>query len=227
MTDDRMALIELLQTTDDADLLKSVVELTLERLMAFEVEGLFGAAKHERSESRLNYRNGYRARALDTRLGTLELGIPGLPGNLLPAVPRAAQDVRANQPAQAPVQRQLDAIVRDAVPACWTRRIRSNSALPSGTRSTSARCSSIARLAPNSCSAAGLTNITLSFPSIAGTLPAIEFTIIRSRSRAGTTSAEALLDRLTHHVHILEMNGESYRLRQSKHRRRSPSSDAS
>ena len=29
----------------------------------------------------------------------------------------------------------------------------------------------------------------------------------------------ALLDRLTHHVHILEMNGESYRLRQSKHRR--------
>jgi DNA replication protein DnaC len=36
----------------------------------------------------------------------------------------------------------------------------------------------------------------------------------------------ALLDRLTHHVHILEMNGESYRLRQSKHRRRSPSSDA-
>ena len=34
----------------------------------------------------------------------------------------------------------------------------------------------------------------------------------------------ALLDRLTHHVHILEMNGESYRLNQSKSRRRkSPS----
>ncbi|HJM42270.1 MAG TPA: ATP-binding protein, partial [Nitrospinota bacterium] len=29
----------------------------------------------------------------------------------------------------------------------------------------------------------------------------------------------ALLDRLTHHVHILEMNGESYRLRQSRKRR--------
>ncbi|WP_425256229.1 ATP-binding protein [Microbaculum marinisediminis] len=26
----------------------------------------------------------------------------------------------------------------------------------------------------------------------------------------------ALLDRLTHHVHILEMNGESYRLAQSR-----------
>ena len=31
----------------------------------------------------------------------------------------------------------------------------------------------------------------------------------------------ALLDKLTHHVHILEMNGESYRLRQSS---RSPTS---
>jgi DNA replication protein DnaC len=31
----------------------------------------------------------------------------------------------------------------------------------------------------------------------------------------------ALLDRLTHHVHILEMNGESYRLAQSKRRRQS------
>ncbi len=30
----------------------------------------------------------------------------------------------------------------------------------------------------------------------------------------------ALLDRLTHRVHILELNGESYRLKQSKARRR-------
>jgi DNA replication protein DnaC len=36
----------------------------------------------------------------------------------------------------------------------------------------------------------------------------------------------ALLDRLTHHVHILEMNGESYRLAQSKRRRRAVHSAA-
>ena len=29
----------------------------------------------------------------------------------------------------------------------------------------------------------------------------------------------ALLDRLTHHVHILEMNGQSYRLAQSRSKR--------
>ena len=36
----------------------------------------------------------------------------------------------------------------------------------------------------------------------------------------------ALLDRLTHHVHILEMNGESYRLAHSKRRARKTKADA-
>ena len=37
----------------------------------------------------------------------------------------------------------------------------------------------------------------------------------------------ALLDRLTHHVHILQMNGDSYRLNQSKRRSHRASSDTS
>ncbi len=35
--------------------------------------------------------------------------------------------------------------------------------------------------------------------------------------------AGALLDRIAHHVHILEMNADSYRLKQSRSRRRPPS----
>ncbi len=47
------------------------------------------------------------------------------------------------------------------------------------------------------------------------------FEVFSQRYERGSTLVTgALLDRLTHHVHILEMNGESYRLKQSKSRRR-------
>jgi putative transposase len=42
------------------------------------VDGLIGAARHERTAERQTYRNGYRDRALGTRLGTLQLRIPKL-----------------------------------------------------------------------------------------------------------------------------------------------------
>jgi putative transposase len=50
----------------------------LQLLMEADVEGLVGAGRHERSPERLNWRNGYRERALDTRLGTLQLRVPKL-----------------------------------------------------------------------------------------------------------------------------------------------------
>jgi hypothetical protein len=58
---------------------------------------------------------------------------------------------------------------------------------------------------------------------VTSNLPFEEWTSIFGSERL----TGALLDRLTHHVHILEMNGESYRLKQSKSRRRkAPKSSA-
>jgi putative transposase len=78
MTEDRMALVELLQKSGDADFLRAVAEAVLQILMEADVEGLIGAGRHERSAERLNYRNGYRERSLETRLGSLSLRIPKL-----------------------------------------------------------------------------------------------------------------------------------------------------
>jgi DNA replication protein DnaC len=50
---------------------------------------------------------------------------------------------------------------------------------------------------------------------VTSNLPFAEWTEVLGSERL----TGALLDRLTHHVHILEMNGESYRLKQSKHKR--------
>jgi transposase-like protein len=46
--------------------------------MGAEADALCGAALGERSAGRVNQRNGYRPRRLDTRVGTLELAIPKL-----------------------------------------------------------------------------------------------------------------------------------------------------
>ena len=46
--------------------------------MEADVDGVIGAGCHERNMDRLNYRNGYRDRTLDTRVGQLQLRIPKL-----------------------------------------------------------------------------------------------------------------------------------------------------
>jgi transposase-like protein len=78
MTEDRMALVELLQKADDGDFLRSVAEAVLQLLMETDADGVIGAGRHERSPERLTYRNGHRPRSLDTRLGPLQLKIPKL-----------------------------------------------------------------------------------------------------------------------------------------------------
>ncbi|HJS87584.1 MAG TPA: IS256 family transposase [Acetobacteraceae bacterium] len=78
MTDQSLPLAELLAKAGDGDFLRSVAEAVVQLLMEADVEGLIGAGRHERTAERSTYRNGYRDRALDTRLGTLQLRIPKL-----------------------------------------------------------------------------------------------------------------------------------------------------
>jgi DNA replication protein DnaC len=54
---------------------------------------------------------------------------------------------------------------------------------------------------------------------ITSNLPFEEWTEIFGSQRL----TGALLDRITHHVHILEMNGDSYRLKHSRRKRTPPS----
>src|ERR1700761_6716834 len=78
MTEDRLPLAELLAKARDGDFLRSVAEAVVQLLMETDVEGMIGAGRHERTVDRTTYRNGYRDRTLDTRLGSLQLRIPKL-----------------------------------------------------------------------------------------------------------------------------------------------------
>jgi transposase-like protein len=95
MTIDRMALKALIEKGSDDDLLRQMMTFLANRMMDLEVESLTGAAHGERSPARINHRNGYRERAWDTRVGTLDLEIPKLrKGSYFPAFlePRRASE---------------------------------------------------------------------------------------------------------------------------------------
>jgi hypothetical protein len=62
----------------DTDLLREMVLGFVQALMSAEADVLCGAPLGERSGDRVNRRNGYRPRRLDTRVGTMELAIPKL-----------------------------------------------------------------------------------------------------------------------------------------------------
>ena len=78
MTKSNMDLSELLAKHDQGDFLRGIAEAVLQLIMETDVEGIIGAGRHERSGERTTWRNGYRERALDTRLGTLNLRVPKL-----------------------------------------------------------------------------------------------------------------------------------------------------
>ena len=78
MTNDRMALIELVEKQADSDLVREMLAFAAERIMEAEVEARTGAAKGARTALREVQRNGYRDRDWDTRAGRITLEIPKL-----------------------------------------------------------------------------------------------------------------------------------------------------
>jgi hypothetical protein len=82
---DVTALVGKLLKEDDADVLKEGDQVLSQALMEAEVSAQIGALPYERSTERTAYRNGYRTRAWDTRVGTIALKIPnGHRGKLFP-----------------------------------------------------------------------------------------------------------------------------------------------
>ena len=63
-------------STEHADLLREAVAMILREVMEIEASQLAGADRYERTDERASYRNGYRSRRFDTRVGTLGLGSP-------------------------------------------------------------------------------------------------------------------------------------------------------
>jgi len=60
----------------NADGAKRLLEYLLNRAMQAEASSHVGADRHERTDSRMGYRNGTKPRTLSTRVGLLELDVP-------------------------------------------------------------------------------------------------------------------------------------------------------
>src|SRR5215210_4088741 len=61
---------------DDPSFLKEIVERVIQEMLELQMTEHIGAAPYERTEKRTGQRNGYKPRALRTRVGTLKLLIP-------------------------------------------------------------------------------------------------------------------------------------------------------
>ncbi len=62
--------------TDDPDFLWLIVERVVQAVLEAEMTAYLHADPYERSVARTGYRNGYKPRQLNTRVGTLSLQVP-------------------------------------------------------------------------------------------------------------------------------------------------------
>src|SRR6266705_6160686 len=60
----------------DEDFVKAALQALVQAALEAEMTETIGAARGERTETRLSYRSGYYSRSLITRVGTLELRVP-------------------------------------------------------------------------------------------------------------------------------------------------------
>ena len=72
------ALAPLLDGSTAGELIPEIVRHGLQQLIELEVAAVLGAERHERSDDRLGYRNGYKPRSRATQVGDIDLMIPKL-----------------------------------------------------------------------------------------------------------------------------------------------------
>jgi transposase-like protein len=66
----------LIQFLNTSDPMLAMLEWLCDQLLEAEFSAKLGADKHERSETRNEYRAGFRPRRFDTRMGTMYLMVP-------------------------------------------------------------------------------------------------------------------------------------------------------
>ncbi|CAN5770612.1 hypothetical protein BH20ACT23_BH20ACT23_26880 [soil metagenome] len=103
MAKDRMDLttfVGKLLKEDDADILREGIQALAQMIIEVEVTSKIGALPYERTDTRTAYRNGYRGRTRNTRVGTIELKIPKLTaGSYFPSLlePASAPSKRSKR----------------------------------------------------------------------------------------------------------------------------------
>ena len=118
MVTTKMELLELLSKAEggDVDFLREGVRVLAQALMEVEVSGQIGAAHNERTPDRVAWRNGYRPREWDTRVGTVELAVPKLrQGSYFPSLLEPRRRAERALAAVSP-----SATWRGCRPAGWT-----------------------------------------------------------------------------------------------------------
>src|SRR5947209_6582508 len=84
---DLSELLAALKAGDMTDTVRTSLEWILQQLIEAEVTAVIGAGPHERTESRINQRNGHRPRLWSTAAGDVELEIPKLrQGSFFPSL---------------------------------------------------------------------------------------------------------------------------------------------